>query len=183
MNITNHLREHEKLWTGIIIAVSIIVVALVGFLIYQSQSIEEFSNQIYLLPQLNAIINTIVSILLVAGFILIKQRKIQAHKFAMLGALCLSILFLISYVIYHHSTPHTEFGGEGFLKYLYFFILITHILLAIVIVPMALFTVMRAFQNKLDKHQKIGKITLPVWFYVSITGVIIYLMISPYYPV
>lgn len=183
MNIAEHLRKYEKLWVTLIGIVSVVVVGLVALLLYQAQTIEEASENIYILPRLNAVINSIVTVLLIIGYVLVRQKKFDAHKLTMLGAFFLSILFLISYVIYHNAAPHTEFGGEGLVRYFYFLILITHILLAIVIVPLALFTLMRAFQDKLKKHRKIAKITWPIWLYVSITGVLIYFMISPYYPV
>jgi putative membrane protein len=97
-------------------------------------------------------------------------------------AIVLSVLFLLSYVTFHAATEPTKFGGEGFIKSLYFFLLISHILLAIAIVPLVLISYVRALSEKFDQHRKIAKITLPIWLYVTSTGVIVYLMIAPYYP-
>ncbi len=99
----------------------------------------------------------------------------------MLTGLVLSSIFLISYVIYHATVPETRFGGTGFIRYIYFFFLITHIVLAIFVVPLALFSIYRGINSQIDLHKKIVKFTFPVWLYVSVTGVIVYLMISPYY--
>ncbi|MBC8047515.1 MAG: DUF420 domain-containing protein [Fimbriimonadaceae bacterium] len=134
------------------------------------------------LPKINAIINSAVSILLVTGVYFIKNKNRKAHRFCMLSAFSLSALFLISYVIYHSATESTKFGGEGVIKNLYYFILLTHILLAALILPLILITVSRALTEKFDKHRKIARITFPLWLYVSVTGVIVYFMIAPYYP-
>ena len=99
----------------------------------------------------------------------------------MWSALILSTLFLLSYVLYHATTPSTSFGGEGILKKIYFFILLTHILLSAVVVPLVLITFSRALAEKFDKHKKIARITLPIWLYVTLTGVLVYILISPYY--
>lgn len=185
MSISEHLRKHEKFWSSVVLFVSLLVVFVVAYLLTQFRDVDQsnISKSIYLLPQLNAVINSVVTILLVIAFIFIKNKRITAHKFTMLGALGFSVLFLISYVIYHYSAPHTPYGGDGTARVFYFFILLTHILLAIFIIPMALFTVFKAFQGKFNKHRKIARWTLPLWLYVSITGVLIYLMISPYYPI
>ncbi|MEQ9186227.1 MAG: DUF420 domain-containing protein [Cryomorphaceae bacterium] len=133
------------------------------------------------LPALNASINATVSLLLVAGFWLIKQGKKKSHQIAMTSAVLLSALFLMSYVLYHTTHESTSYGGEGIIRYVYFFILLTHIVLAIVIVPLVLISFSRALSERFDKHKKIARIALPLWLYVSVTGVIVYLMISPYY--
>jgi putative membrane protein len=99
----------------------------------------------------------------------------------MLSAFILSSIFLVSYVVYHYTFPPTKFGGEGFVRSIYFFILITHIVLATTIVPLALFAIYFALSNQIVKHKKVTKFTLPIWIYVSITGVIVYLLMSPYY--
>ena len=93
----------------------------------------------------------------------------------------LSLVFLVMYILYHMTTDPTPFGGEGFIKYLYFFILFSHIILSIFIVPMVLITYVRAISNMFDKHKKIARITFPIWLYIAVTGVVVYLMISPYY--
>jgi len=133
------------------------------------------------LPTLNASINAAVSLLLILGVFFIKQGNRRAHQFAMTSAIVLSALFLISYVLYHTTHESTSYGGEGLIRYVYFFILLTHIVLAIVIVPLVLISFSRALSERFDQHKKIARITFPLWLYVSITGVVVYLMISPFY--
>ncbi len=182
MNAMTSLSERN--WIGLIGLISILVVGLVGFLLVQSQGMEApLSKKIYLLPKFNAFINGLTFLLLLIGFVFIKQGKVNSHRSVMLGAFILSIIFLISYIVYHYGSPHTSFGGEGISQYVYYFILITHILLAIAIVPMALITLFRALKMDYLQHKKIAKWTLPIWLYVSLTGVLVYLMIEPYYPV
>jgi putative membrane protein len=133
------------------------------------------------LPLLNAIINGTTFLILIAALVAIKNKNIVLHKRLMWAALVLSVVFLLSYVLYHATTPSTSFGGEGTIKYIYFFILLTHILLSAILVPLVLLTLVRALAEKFDQHRKIAKITLPIWLYVTLTGVLVYLMISPYY--
>lgn len=133
------------------------------------------------LPLLNATINGTTFLILIAAFIAIKNKNIVLHKRLMWTALTLSVIFLLSYVLYHATTPSTSYGGEGTIKYVYFFILLTHILLSAIVVPLVLLTLVRALAEKFDQHRKIAKITLPIWLYVTLTGVLVYLMISPYY--
>lgn len=136
---------------------------------------------IHIFAAINAVINSIVTVLLVVALIAVKQRKLVLHKNVMLAAMWLSVLFLISYVAHHLLAGDTSFGGEGAIRYLYFFILITHIVLAAVILPFILFTAYRALIGEYEVHKKIARVTWPIWFYVSLTGPVIYLMISPYY--
>ena len=164
--------------------ISVLVVGVVALLLVQSQGMSAPLNEkIYLLPKFNAFINGITFCLLLAGFVSIRKGKVTVHKSFMVGAFVLSILFLVSYITYHYGAPHTSFEGEGMVKYFYYFVLITHILLAITIVPLALITLFRAWKLEYVKHKKIAKWTLPIWLYVSLSGVVVYLLISPYYPV
>lgn len=133
------------------------------------------------LPLLNACINGTTFLVLCFALIAIKKKNIQLHKNLMWSALVLSTLFLMSYVLYHATTPSTSFGGEGILKTIYLFILLTHILLSAVVVPLVLITFSRALAEKFDKHKKIARITMPIWLYVTLTGVLVYILISPYY--
>jgi len=133
------------------------------------------------LPPIYATINGITAILLVSAVIAIKKGRKNLHeKLNTLAILC-SVLFLVMYVAYHMTSDSTTFGGEGIIKYFYYFILITHIVLSIVIIPFVLITLMRAKFRKFNEHKKIAKITFPLWLYVAVTGVIVYIMISPYY--
>lgn len=162
----------------IIVSIAIPIVVAVLYLLPKNFEVGE---EVYFLPKLNAIINGLTSLVLIFGFIAIRNRNIVLHKRLMTSALVLSVIFLLSYVTYHSLTESTSFGGEGAIKSIYLFILLSHILLAIAIVPLVLITFSRALSERFDKHKKIARITLPIWLYVTITGVIVYLMISPYY--
>jgi len=129
------------------------------------------------LPTINATLNTISGILLTIGYVFIRQRKIAAHKNCMLAAFTVSVLFLVCYVIYHYNIGSKPFTQQGWLRPVYFTILISHIILAFVIVPLALRTLYLAWRERFDAHRRIAKITFPIWLYVSVTGVIIYLML------
>ncbi|GIZ10378.1 DUF420 domain-containing protein [Flavobacterium sp. UMI-01] len=133
------------------------------------------------LPPIYATINGFTAILLIAAVMAIKNGKVGLHENLMKTAIGCSIAFLGMYVAYHMTSDSTKFGGEGFIKYLYYFILITHIILSIAIIPLVLITYVRALAKVFDKHKKIAKITFPIWLYVAVTGVIVYLMIAPYY--
>lgn len=136
---------------------------------------------VHLFATINAFINAIVSILLILALITVKQKKYIWHKNIMLTAIVLSSLFLISYICHHLLAGETIFGGASSLRYVYYFILGTHIILAAIILPFILFTAYRALTGEWIKHKKIAKYTWPLWLYVSITGVLVYLFISPYY--
>lgn len=133
------------------------------------------------LPPIYAGINGLTAILLLAAVWAIKNQKRDLHQNLMTTCVILSGLFLLMYVAYHMTSESTPYGGEGILRPVYFFILISHILLSIVIIPLVLKTYLRAYLGKFEKHRKLARITFPIWFYVAVTGVIIYLMISPYY--
>lgn len=133
------------------------------------------------LPPIYATINGITAIVLVLAVLAIKKGNRQLHENLMKTAIACSVAFLAMYVAYHMTSDSTKFGGEGIIKYVYYFILITHIILSVIIIPLVLITYVRALAQVFDKHKKIAKITFPIWLYVAVTGVIVYLMISPYY--
>jgi putative membrane protein len=133
------------------------------------------------LPHLNAVINSLTSVCLLAGLYFIKRKDEDRHRMSMMSAFVLSSVFLISYVIYHTFVSSTAFGGEGWIRPFYYFVLISHILLAVVVVPLVLLALYYAFTRQIVKHKKIVKFTYPVWLYVAITGVAVYVLISPYY--
>lgn len=133
------------------------------------------------LPALNATLNGIAAILLVTGYLFIKQGRRRQHQWCMLGALTTSALFLVSYVTYHLHAGSRPFPGQGPIRVVYFAILITHVILAAVIVPLALLTAVRGLRSEFDKHVRIARWTFPVWVYVSVTGVVIYLMLYEIY--
>jgi uncharacterized membrane protein YozB (DUF420 family) len=130
-----------------------------------------------ILPTVNATLNAISGIFLLTGYVLIKRRQINAHRNAMLGAFTTSTLFLICYLVYHAQAGSRPFTGQGAVRYIYFAILISHIVLAAVILPMAISTLSRGLRGRYAEHRRIAKKTFPAWMYVSITGVIVYLML------
>ena len=129
------------------------------------------------LPAVNASLNALATVLLATGWVLISQGKVEQHRRCMLAAFATSSLFLASYLVYHFNVGSIAFTGQGPLRILYFTILISHIVLAIVILPMALITLARALRTQFDAHRRIARWTLPLWLYVSITGVIVYIML------
>nr|WP_294862291.1 DUF420 domain-containing protein [uncultured Fluviicola sp.] len=133
------------------------------------------------LPLLNAILNGATFVLLLAALSAIRQKNIKRHRNFIFAAFLCTSVFLLSYLLYHFTTPSTKFGGEGVIKYIYFFILISHILLAIMTVPLALLSIGRGLNMEIPFHKKITRWTMPIWLYVSLTGVIVYLLIAPYY--
>lgn len=140
------------------------------------------SDYISQLPHLNALLNTTSAILLVCGYRFIRQGRINAHRNCQVSAFVVSILFLTSYLTYHYYHGDTKFLGQGIVRPFYFAILISHIVLAIVIVPLVLITLYRAARSDFLRHRKIARWTLPLWLYVSVTGVIVYLMLYHIYP-
>ena len=171
--------DRKSLW--VIVIVSLAVPLLVGYLIYRPQLLQAQGSWIYMLPHINAAINGTTSLLLLAGGYFIRQKNITAHRNMMISAFVLGTLFLVSYVIYHSSVPSTSYGGEGLVRGIYYFFLLTHILLAAVVVPLVLTALYFAIKQQFDRHKRIVKWAYPIWLYVSITGVVVYLMISPYY--
>ena len=171
---SNKLRNYNKL----IVAVSILVPVVVAILFtVRIPGVESLT----FLPPIYAGINALTAILLIVSVILIKNKKRKLHALLMRICIGLSLLFLVMYIAYHMTSDPTPFGGEGTIKYIYFFILISHILLSICVIPFVLITYVRAITNNIVMHKKIAKITFPLWLYVAVTGVIVYLMISPYY--
>lgn len=160
----------------IIISVAIPVVVAILFRI-RLENVKPLS----FLPPIYAAVNGYTAIILLCALWAIKNRKINLHEQLMKTAIGLSLVFLIMYVAYHLTSDPTPFGGEGWVKIFYYFILISHILLSITIIPLVLISYVRAISQQFTDHRKIARITFPIWFYVTITGVIVYLMISPYY--
>lgn len=136
---------------------------------------------VHVFAQVNALLNSCVAILLVAALIAVKRRRYQLHKTLMMGAMILSILFLVSYICHHLLSDPTSYGGTGAGKTIYYVILFTHIPLAGLILPFILFSAYRALIGEWPAHRRLARVTWPVWFYVAVTGVAVYLMISPYY--
>jgi len=172
--------KNDKLAKLLIYTVSVVVFLAVVTLANVELKIDLGFN-VHIFATINAVINSIVAILLLSALIAVKKSKYLLHRNLMSSAIVLSSLFLVSYILHHLLTGDTKFGGVGALRYFYFFILITHIFLAAVILPFILFTAYRGLVSEWPAHKKIARITWPIWFYVSVTGVIVYLMISPYY--
>ena len=133
------------------------------------------------LPAFHSSLNALTAVLLVIALIFVKQKKIKAHRNVMFAALISSTLFLLSYVIYHFTTPETLYCGEGSIRILYFILLITHVLLAAVIFPFILFTLIRGYTQQVEKHKKMARWVFPIWLYVAITGPVLFLMLRPCY--
>ena len=174
------IQKNDRQARWLIIIVSIVVFGAIAFLSRVKWDVN-LGFDVHLFARLNAIINSMVSVLLFIGLVTAKQGRYLLHKRIMLFALILSVCFLISYICHHLLAGDTRFGGQGAIRYVYFIILITHIFLAAIILPFILFTTYRALTGEWARHRKIAKITWPVWLYVSVTGVVVYLMISPYY--
>lgn len=139
-------------------------------------------NVLGFLPHLNALLNSASAILLVTGYLFIRRHQVKAHRACQVSAVITSALFLISYLTYHYYHGTTRFNGQGLARAVYFTILISHTILAIVIVPMVLITLYRAIRNDFERHRRIARWTLPIWIYVSVTGVFVYLMLYQIYP-
>ncbi len=166
-------KKYNKWIVILSIVIPVVVAALFGIKIDAELPI--------FLPPIYASINGFTAIVLITAVWAIKNKKRNLHEKLMKVAIALSIVFLIMYVAYHMTSDSTKFGGEGGIKYLYYFVLLTHILLSIIVIPFVLITYVRAITNNFEKHKKIAKVTFPLWLYVAVTGVIVYLMISPYY--
>jgi putative membrane protein len=164
----------KKLITIVSIAVPVVVAILFGV---RLPNVEPLS----FLPPIYASINGLTALLLLVALWSIKAKKITLHQNIMKTCIALSLSFLLMYVAYHMTSDSTPFGGEGIIRTLYFILLVSHILLSIIIIPLVLHTYLRAYLKDFQGHKKLARITFPIWFYVAVTGVVVYLMISPYY--
>lgn len=164
-----------------IIIISILVPVAVAVLLFMPQKVDVGAEWVYFLPHLNAIMNTAASIALILGLIFVKNKMYSYHGATMSVAFGLGAIFLISYVIYHATAESTSFGGEGWVRPVYYFLLITHIIFAAVALFPILFAYYYGYTDQRAKHRKVVRYAYPIWLYVSVTGVIVYLMISPYY--
>jgi putative membrane protein len=167
-------KEPYQKW---IILVSVLVPVVVALLF----RVKIPGYDLSFLPPIYASINGLTAVLLIVAVFAIKKRQRQVHELLMKLCIGLSASFLVMYVAYHMTSDSTPFGGEGFIRYVYYFILITHIILSVTVIPLVLFTFGRALQENFVRHKALARYTFPIWVYVSVTGVIVYLMISPYY--
>lgn len=176
---TKSIEQKYNKWI-ILLSIAIPVAVAVLFKV----KLKDFGIQVTpltFLPPIYATINGVTAVVLILAVNAIKNGKRDLHERLMKVAIGLSVSFLVMYVAYHMTAERTEYGGEGILKTVYLFILASHIILSIAIIPLVLITYVRALAEKFDLHKKIAKITFPIWLYVAVTGVIVYLMISPYY--
>lgn len=172
----------ESKFNKLIIIVSILIPVVVAILF--TIKLKDYGINIEplsFLPPIYATINGLTALLLIFGVIAIKNGNRKIHERLMKTAIVFSVIFLVMYVAYHMTSDSTPYGGEGTIRTIYFIILISHILLSILVIPLVLVTYVKALAERFDKHKKIAKITFPIWLYVAVTGVVVYLMISPYY--
>lgn len=179
---TNIDIDKEKKYNKWIVILSILIpVAVAALFAVNLRSLGFDVEPLTFLPPIYATINGFTALVLIAAVIAVKNKNIKLHERLMKFAIGLSVTFLLMYIAYHMTSDSTKYGGEGAIKIIYYFILLTHILLSIVIIPFVLITYVRAITNNIEHHKKIAKITFPLWLYVAVTGVVVYLMISPYY--
>ena len=171
---SNQNLKYNKLITLVSVVVPVLVAVLFSVRIPNVAALD-------FLPPIYATINGLTAVILIIAYVAIRNKKIKLHETLMKIAIGLSLVFLAMYVAYHMTSDSTPYGGQGMIRYFYFFILISHIVLSIGIIPMVLVTYVRAISKRFADHKKIAVITFPNWLYIAITGVIVYLMISPYY--
>lgn len=175
-------KKNDSLAYKIIGVLSVVVFAAVVVLRYNKQLANlDLGFNPHIFAKINAVINSAVSVLLILGLVFVWQKKLEAHRAVMLTCIALSTLFLLTYIAHHLLAPETKFGGGGLIRYFYLTMLASHIILAAVILPFILLTSYRSLSGDYAKHKKIARVTYPIWLYVSITGVLVYIMISPYY--
>jgi putative membrane protein len=177
MEVAGAIKKTKEPYRRLIIVLSILIPITVGLLFRVKIPGYDFS----FLPGIYASINGLTAILLVTAYIAIRSGRRQLHERLMKTCIGLSASFLVMYVIYHMTSESTVFGGTGVIRYVYYFILISHILLSVIITPLVLFTFSRALSGNFERHRALAKFTFPVWLYVAVSGVLVYLMISPYY--
>lgn len=181
-NKVNEKYSIEKKFNILIITLSVLIPLVVAILF--KVKLKDYGIKVEpltFLPPIYAFINGITAMLLILGVYAIKNGNKKRHENLMKSAIACSVVFLVMYVAYHMTTDSTPFGGVGVIRYIYFFILISHILLSIAVIPLVLITYVKALAERFDKHKRIAKITFPIWLYVAVTGVLVYLMIAPYY--
>ncbi|TCV19101.1 putative membrane protein [Sphingobacterium alimentarium] len=176
------MTEEEKKYKGIIWVLSIVIPLAVAALFgVNLRKLGYDVEPLSFLPPIYATINGLTAVFLVAAVYFIKRGNAKLHENLIKLCMACSSLFLLMYVAYHMTSDSTPYGGEGVIRYVYFFILISHIILSVIIIPFVLFTFVRGIAGAYERHKKLARITYPMWLYVAVTGVIVYLMISPYY--
>lgn len=175
------LKNRDRVMVPAIVGVSILVPVLVLVLMYLPARFNFTGVEMGTFPFFHAVLNFCTALLLVAGYFSMRMKELKWHRNLMITAFFLSAIFLVSYVISKISNDPVPYGGEGLLRPIYFFVLISHILLSAIIVPLVLFTMYRGLTGEVEKHRKIARYTFPVWLYVAVTGVLVYVFMAPYY--
>ena len=176
------MKKKDSIFIPIIISLSVIIPIAVAALMYLPEVLHiDIDGKLSFLPKAHAFLNGTTAILLFIGFVLIKNKKSKLHRISMITAFILSSIFLISYVVSKLTNEPIPYEGIGAMRYLYFFILISHIILSVFVLPLALFSMYRGLTGEFEKHKNIVKWTFPIWMYVAITGVLVYVFMSPYY--
>ena len=173
--ISARLGDRAALW--VIAVVSVVALLVLATLMLGRGPAGGVGPNVAALPTVNALLNATSAVLLTAGYVFIRRRRVAAHRACMLGAFAVSVLFLICYVVYHAHAGSRPFTGQGWIRPVYFILLVSHVLLAAIIVPLALTTIFRGLSAEFDRHKRIARFTLPIWFYVSVTGVVVYLLL------
>lgn len=183
--LTPSLQKNDRRASVLIILFSIVVFLVVSALHPLNKALNIDAStlgfDVHLFAGVNAVLNTAVTILLIAAYVLVRKGAYRAHRNTMYAAMALSVLFLVSYIAHHILAGDTPYGGTGVIRIVYYVLLTTHIILAAVILPFILFTAYRGMTGEYERHKKLARWTFPLWLYVSITGPVVYLMLSPYY--
>ncbi|AXF55503.1 DUF420 domain-containing protein [Salicibibacter kimchii] len=181
MDQSTESQAKGKNYIPLVVTLTIVINGLIAIVFFMDGAASSAPFDVTLLPMLNAIYNSFTTVFLLAALYAILRKNVQAHRRFIYAALTTTALFLVTYLTHHALAESTTYGGDGILAGIYYFILLTHIPLAAAIVPLALLSVLWGYTNQLRKHRKIVRWTMPLWLYVSITGVLIYILISPYY--
>jgi putative membrane protein len=173
----DHARASDRVVLWLIGSVSALALLGLATLMIGHRSAPGVAPGVAALPTVNAALNALSATLLIVGFVCIRRRRVAAHRACMLGAFAVSTLFLVCYVVYHAAAGSRPFTGQGWIRPVYFVLLVSHIVLAAAIVPLALTTIYRGLSDQLERHRRLARRTLPIWLYVSVTGVIVYLLL------
>ena len=171
----------ERNWIPLIFVFTFVLVGVIALLFFLPGYEGEVGFDVTVLPLMNAIYNCFTLAFLIIALVAVKRKNIKMHRTFIWAAFVTTALFLVTYVVYHFLTEPTSYCGSEVMRYIYLFILATHVILAVVNVPLALISVTLGLGGKIRQHRRIGKWTMPIWLYVSFTGIVVYLMISPYY--
>ena len=181
VTVSREQNQSSRKYMPLVVLLSVVIYAIIFILYVMPKPQNVAQMDLTFLPMLNAIFNSFTFLFLLLALVYIRKKHVTMHKRFIWAAFATTTLFLLTYTVYHSLAPSTPYGGEGVLRYIYYFILITHIVLAAVIVPIALVTLFRGVFMEVEKHKKLARWTMPLWLYVSLSGVLVYIFISPYY--